>query len=139
MRIMPGSIDTAIVDWDGTKAPGWLGAVGGADAMADRVNYNDEAFRAAARSTGGVRDRVNGVLNDLERNINGRGEPWGGDSLGQSFYNGQNNDGYGSGKTNLITSGRNVAGTMGAFHDGQVETADYLRDMEDGNADGLQS
>lgn len=106
--------------------------------MADRVDYNDEAFRAAAERTGGVRDRVKGVINTLETSINGRGKPWGNDTLGNSFYNGQNNDGYGTGKTNLIDSAENVAGTMNSFYEGQVESADYLQDMEDGNRDGLR-
>ncbi|WP_280400310.1 hypothetical protein [Nocardia carnea] len=106
--------------------------------MADRVDYNDEAFRAAAERTGGVRDRVKGVLDTLETSINGRGTPWGNDTLGNTFYNGQNNDGYGSGRTNLISSAENVAGTMDSFYKGQVESADYLQDMEDGNRDGLR-
>ncbi|MFI5715600.1 hypothetical protein [Nocardia sp. NPDC051750] len=106
--------------------------------MADRVDYNDEAFTAAAERTGGVRDRVNGVIDTLTTSINGRGEPWGNDTLGNSFLNGEANDGYSSGKTNLFASARNVAGTMGSFYDGQVESANYLKDMEDGNRDGLR-
>ncbi|GGL23644.1 hypothetical protein [Nocardia jinanensis] len=106
--------------------------------MGDRVDYNDEAFRAAAERTGGVRDRINGVIGRLETSINGRGAPWGDDSLGLSFANGQDGNGYVPSKKNLIDSANNVAGTMGQFHDGQVESADYLQDMEDGNRDGLR-
>lgn len=106
--------------------------------MGDRVDYNDEAFRAAAERTGGVRDRINGVISSLESKINGRGEPWGSDSLGRSFAVGQAGNGYVPSKKNLLDSARNVSGTMGQFHDGQVESADYLRDMEDGNRDGLR-
>ncbi|MGW0183530.1 hypothetical protein [Nocardia sp. NPDC003345] len=106
--------------------------------MGDRVDYNDEAFRAAAERTGGVRDRVQGVIDNLELRINGRGQPWGNDSIGQNFANGQNNDGYRSGKTNLIDSGENVAASLDSFYQGQIESADYLQDMEDGNRDGLR-
>ncbi|MEU4312606.1 hypothetical protein [Nocardia sp. NPDC024068] len=106
--------------------------------MGDRVDYNDEAFRRAAGKTGGVRDKINGVIDTLTASIDGRGEPWGGDSLGQSFANGQDGNGYVPSKKNLIDSARNVSGTMGQFHDGQVESADYLQDMEDGNRDGLR-
>ncbi|MEU1523122.1 hypothetical protein [Nocardia rhamnosiphila] len=106
--------------------------------MGDRVDYNDEAFRAAAERTGGVRDRINGVISSLESKINGRGAPWGSDSLGQSFAVGQDGNGYVPSKKNLLDSARNVSGTMGQFHDGQVESADYLQDMEDGNRDGLR-
>lgn len=106
--------------------------------MSDRVDYNDEAFRLAAERTGGVRDRINGVIGRLETTINGRGEPWGSDSLGRSFADGQDGNGYVLSKGNLLGSARNVAGTMGSFHDGQVESANYLRDMEDGNRDGLR-
>ena len=50
----------------------------------------------------------------------------------------QNNDGYEAGKTNLIESATNVSGTMNSFYEGQVRSADYLQDMEDGNCDGLR-
>ena len=85
-----------------------------------------------------MRDRVNGVLDTLTTSINGRGKPWGNDTLGQNFVNGQNNDGYSAGKKNLIESAENIAGTMDSFHDGQVESADFLQDMEDGNRDGMR-
>ncbi|MGW5385208.1 hypothetical protein [Nocardia sp. NPDC003963] len=106
--------------------------------MGDRVDYNDEAFRAAAHRTGGVRDRVDAVLDTLESRIGARGKPWGDDSLGTAFYEGDNDNGYRSGKKNLVASAENISGTMGSFHDGQVESADYLQDMEDGNRDGLR-
>ncbi|MFD4405904.1 hypothetical protein ACFWPH_24405 [Nocardia sp. NPDC058499] len=103
------------------------------------VEYDEDAFRGAAAKTGAVRDKIQGVVDTLQTSIASRGAPWGTDSLGDTFANGQNgNPGYTTARDNLIEGAENVAGTFDSFHDGQVESADLLRDMEDGNRDGLR-
>ncbi|MEU1985389.1 hypothetical protein [Nocardia sp. NPDC019395] len=103
------------------------------------VEYNEQAFRRAGAKTGAVRDKIQGVIDTLESSIASRGAPWGTDTLGDTFANGQNgNPGYTTARDNLVEGAGNVAGTFGSFHDGQIESADLLRDMEDGNRDGLR-
>ena len=100
------------------------------------VEYHESEFRAAADATGGVRDKVQDVIDTLTRSTASRGEPWGNDELGNSFATGDS--GYRTARGNLVTGARNVVGTLDQFHDGQVDSANMLRDMEDGNRDGFR-
>lgn len=103
------------------------------------VEYSEENFRRAAEKTGGVRDKLNGIIDNLESTTSGRGKPWGTDPIGVAFGDGQGgNPGYVESRDNLLTGSRNVAATFGNFYDSQVESANYLRDNEDGTRDGMR-
>ncbi|RDI64529.1 hypothetical protein [Nocardia pseudobrasiliensis] len=107
--------------------------------MADKLEVDAQRFRTAATKTGDVRDKVTTILDTLQRAIDSRGTPWGNDSIGDQFANGEGGKGgYLASRTNMITGGRNVAGTMGNFHDAQTKSADYLERMDHGNGDGYR-
>lgn len=105
----------------------------------ENVEYSEDAFRRAAEKTGGVRDKLNEIIDTLANNTNARGEPWGTDPIGNAFGQGQGgNPGYVVSRSNLLTGSRNVAATFGNFRDSQVDSANLLRDTEEGNRDGLR-
>ncbi|MGW6724408.1 hypothetical protein ACWF9G_00760 [Nocardia sp. NPDC055029] len=96
--------------------------------MADKVKVYEDLLRKAAGKTGDVRDRVNGVLDNLVNSLDARGEPWGHDTTGNAFAEGES--GYKAGRDGLLESGRNAAKTMDSYSDAQTTAADKLRDMD---------
>ncbi|UGT70016.1 hypothetical protein LTT66_07550 [Nocardia gipuzkoensis] len=107
--------------------------------MADNVEFDEHLFRKAARKTGHVQDRVNGIIDRLSTSIAARGNCWGDDTIGRNFASGPDGQGgYTTTRDNLISGARNVASTFENFSEGQTETADLLRDMEHGNRDGIR-
>ncbi|MFC8527915.1 hypothetical protein [Nocardia sp. NPDC057227] len=106
--------------------------------MAEKLEYDADLFYAAADATGRARDRVNGIISRLVSAADGRGAPWGADTIGQSFANGQDGTGgYLLSSSNLVTGSRNVAGSLDSFSAGQRESARLLERMEQGNVTGF--
>ncbi|MFF0542555.1 hypothetical protein ACWEVD_02260 [Nocardia thailandica] len=100
--------------------------------------YDADLFRAAAGKSTGVQNKINSVLNTLNGAIGGRGNVWGSDKLGNSFYNGPGgNDGYKASRDNVTENGRTMAETMGKFAEGQIDSAVAIEKMERGNRDGM--
>ncbi|MGV9723241.1 hypothetical protein [Nocardia beijingensis] len=107
--------------------------------MADNVEFDEHLFRKAARKTGHVEDRINGIIDRLSASIVARGNCWGNDTIGRNFANGPDGSGgYTTTRDSLINGARNVAGTFENFSKGQTKTANLLRDMEHGNRDGIR-
>lgn len=106
--------------------------------MAEKLEYDSGLFHDAADATGRARDRINGIIGRLVSSADGRGAPWGGDTIGMSFANGQDGaGGYLLSRTNLVTGSQNVAGSLDSFSDGQRDSARLLERMEQGNVTGF--
>ncbi|WP_157555882.1 WXG100 family type VII secretion target [Nocardia acidivorans] len=69
--------------------------------MAGKVEVSPELLRQASVKTANVTDRVKAVLTGLESAIDGLGEPWGGDTYGEKFANGEDGKGYIAARENL--------------------------------------
>ncbi|WP_194825899.1 hypothetical protein [Nocardia sp. XZ_19_231] len=106
--------------------------------MVEKFEYEPLLFRRAADKTGSVRDQVNGVINRLDAAAGARGRCWGDDTLGQNFFNGDADNGYGASKKNTIDSATSFAKNMGTMSKGQLESARLLEQMEQGNYEGLR-
>ncbi|WP_067574569.1 hypothetical protein [Nocardia acidivorans] len=104
--------------------------------MNDRLKNYTDLLRTAATKTGKVRDGIEQIVDTLVTTANGRGEPWGDDTLGAGFANGDN--GYLKSRNNILDGADNMAGTFGNFSKGQTESADYLAAMDHGNGDGFK-
>ncbi|MFE1593229.1 hypothetical protein [Nocardia sp. NPDC058705] len=96
--------------------------------MADKVKVTESQLRKAAGRTGDVRDAISAVLNGLQTSLDGRGAPWGGDTTGKQFTDGEN--GYFAGREGLMQSAANSAETMDSYSKAQSKGADHLRDMD---------
>lgn len=107
--------------------------------MADKVEFDEGLFRKAAQKTGHVHNRIEAVLDTLEASINARGKPWGTDTIGHTFEFGEGGSGgYKTSKTKLVEGGHNMAGSFENFSTSQTKSANFLRDMENGNRDGVR-
>ncbi|MFI9506322.1 hypothetical protein [Nocardia sp. NPDC052566] len=101
--------------------------------MADGVENDPDLLRKAAQlKTAHVRDRLKGVLTNLDAALAGRGRPWGDDKIGHQFYNGA--QGYGVGRANAQTNVKNAATSYDNYEKGQIKSADLLAQMNQANA-----
>lgn len=103
--------------------------------MADRVEVDPVALAHAADLTQDLAESVLGVGERLRDRLNGledetTQQPWGNDSMGDKFVNGQNNDGYGTSKPNLLDGVDGIGGTFGAFATGQRDAVNQLNQMD---------
>ncbi|MFE3442565.1 hypothetical protein ACFXNW_06005 [Nocardia sp. NPDC059180] len=103
---------------------------------ADKVDVDPDDFRRAAEKTGGVRDKVQGILDGLQTSIASRGTPWGNDKMGASFTDGEN--GYFAARESLTGNLDNVVNSFNNFRSGQAQTVIALNKMERGNEDSFQ-
>ncbi|MEV6771280.1 hypothetical protein AB0N05_21935 [Nocardia sp. NPDC051030] len=69
--------------------------------MAGKVEVDPELLRQAGTKTANVTDRFKSVLTRLESAIDGKGEPWGDDTYGEKFANGEDGKGYTAARENL--------------------------------------
>ncbi|MFC9993628.1 hypothetical protein [Nocardia sp. NPDC127526] len=97
-----------------------------------RLESYKDLLRTAKSKTTKVQDGIDTVVNTLVSAIESRGEPWGNDTLGKNFSEGEN--GYIASKGNIVQGARNMSGTFGNFAKGQQEALDYLSSMDSGNA-----
>ncbi|WP_327143719.1 hypothetical protein [Nocardia sp. NBC_01327] len=104
--------------------------------MADRLKAYSDLLTTAAAKTGAVRDSIDTVVKTLTASADGRGEPWGNDSLGKNFADGAN--GYLKSRENIIDGANNMAGTFDNFSKGQTDAAAQLTSMDQGNSDGFK-
>ncbi|WP_156959404.1 hypothetical protein [Nocardia sp. BMG51109] len=98
------------------------------------VELDPDKFRTAAGKTGDVRDRIQGVLDNLSASLD-PGSPWGNDKIGSQFHDGPN--GYGASKKNLFENGGNFQTTFGRFSDGQRDAATKLESQDQANGRGI--
>ncbi|MET8422600.1 hypothetical protein [Nocardia sp. NPDC004860] len=90
----------------------------------------------ASEKTGEVRDGINGVVNTFTAQSDALGTPWGNDSLGSQFANGD--QGYLASKKNILEGASNMAGTFANFSKSQKDSADELERTEEANREGFQ-
>ena len=102
----------------------------------NRLEAYKDLLVAAAGKTGDVRDGIQRVVNTFTASAESRGEPWGNDSLGRQFS--QGDQGYLASKKNMVEGATNMAGTFGNFSKSQQDSADKLDQMDHGNADGFK-
>ncbi|WP_157574078.1 hypothetical protein [Nocardia jejuensis] len=100
--------------------------------MTDRLESYKDLLRTASNKTGKVRDGIDDVVDQLISSTEGRGEPWGNDTMGRGFATGEN--GYVASSTNIVTGARNMSGTFANFSKGQLDALALLTNMDDGNA-----
>lgn len=104
--------------------------------MNDRLKNYADLLHTAAGKTGKVRDGIENVVDTLVTNSAGRGEPWGSDTLGAGFAEGDN--GYLKSRNNILDGADNMAGTFGNFSKGQTDSAELLSRMDQGNGDSFK-
>ncbi|MGW5105795.1 hypothetical protein [Nocardia sp. NPDC004123] len=98
-------------------------------------SYRDLLMKASEK-TGDVRDGINGVVNTFGAQADALGTPWGDDSLGNQFANGD--QGYLASKKNILEGATNMAGTFANFSKSQKDSADKLEATEEANREGFQ-
>ncbi|MGV9663643.1 hypothetical protein ACWDUL_25885 [Nocardia niigatensis] len=103
---------------------------------ANRLEAYKDLLVTASGKTGQVRDGIQGVVDTFTASADGRGEPWGNDSLGRQFANGE--QGYLASKKNMIEGARNMAGTFANFSKSQKDSADELERQEQANRESFQ-
>ncbi|MBY8855238.1 hypothetical protein K7711_01970 [Nocardia sp. CA2R105] len=96
------------------------------------VKVDPEQLRRASVKTGEVRDRIGSVLTTLQSALAARGEPWGDDSLGHQFADGDK--GYLTAKSNMITGAGQFEKTFDSYSTGQTQSADKIETTEHGTA-----
>lgn len=101
--------------------------------MTNRLESYKDLLRVASGKTGKVRDGIEKVVDTLVSSADGRGAPWGDDTLGAGFADGEN--GYLKSRENIVTGANNMAGTFGNFSKGQKDALETLTAMDDGNAE----
>ncbi|WP_330183408.1 hypothetical protein OHB26_07000 [Nocardia sp. NBC_01503] len=101
--------------------------------MNDRLQSYKDLLRTASNKTGAVRDGIDTIIDTLITTTNGRGEPWGNDTMGKGFADGDN--GYVKSSGNIIDGARNMSGTFANFSKGQKDALELLTRMDDGNGD----
>lgn len=105
--------------------------------MTDRVEVDPDRLENAANLTQDLADEVLGLGRRMRERLDSiedesTGQPWGNDSMGEKFINGENNDGYGSSKPNLLAGFDGIGGTFESFAVGQRDAVDELRTMDSG-------
>ncbi|WP_157555400.1 WXG100 family type VII secretion target [Nocardia crassostreae] len=100
-----------------------------------KVSATPEQLRSAGGKMQALHDRVNGIFNKLEGALAGRGEPWGNDSYGSGFADGE--QGYLTARENLKDGFGKLATTFKSYADGQKDAATLLAGMDKRNGQGF--
>lgn len=108
--------------------------------MTQKFEVDPDDFRAASRKAIDVQTQINRVVSNLESALDGRGEPWGNDKMGNQFLNGaEGKPGYKEGKKNLTDGARALGSGAKSLADAEVEAADKIEEiLERGNRDGFR-
>ncbi|GAB2562191.1 hypothetical protein [Nocardia heshunensis] len=104
--------------------------------MSGRLESYRDLLLKASEKTGEVRDGINGVVNTFNGQSDALGTPWGNDSLGNQFANGD--QGYLASKDNIVKGATNMAGTFANFSKSQKDSADKLEATEEANRQAFQ-
>ncbi len=95
------------------------------------VEINPGQLRTAAADCDRIHGAINDALTQLQSVLNAKGKPWGDDSFGHKFANGDK--GYIAVSQNLLSGIGDLAGTFGSFASGQRQAADELSAADTGN------
>lgn len=103
--------------------------------MVDRVEVDPDKLATAAGISQEIADSVLGVGRRLRDRLGGlendqTKQPWGNDTFGEKFLNGNNNDGYGSSKPNLLDGVDGIGRTFEVIATGQNDAVTELRRMD---------
>ncbi|MFI1465322.1 hypothetical protein [Nocardia carnea] len=103
--------------------------------MADRIEVDPDKLDIAADSTEALGESILSIGERLRNDLAGledesTSQPWGDDSMGSKFINGDNENGYGSSKPNLLDGVDAIGGTFTSFAVGQRDAANQLRTMD---------
>ncbi|MFF0609134.1 hypothetical protein ACFYUD_10740 [Nocardia tengchongensis] len=104
--------------------------------MSGRLEAYEDLLTKAAGKTDKVRDGIEKVVSTLVSAADSRGTPWGNDTLGSNFAEGD--QGYLASRKNIVEGAGNMAGTFGNFSDGQLKAAEELKKMDHDNGDGFE-
>lgn len=102
--------------------------------MSGSVEVDTNQLRKAAVESDGIHDSLTRTLSTLRGVVSGGGSPWGNDSFGKKFADGDK--GYLAARENLLAAIEQMATTFGGYANGQRSAADTMDAMEAGNAHG---
>lgn len=105
--------------------------------MADKVEVDTQQLRRAAGDCDRIHDSITRTLGTLRATVGGSGTPWGNDSFGSKFAQGEK--GYLAARENLLAAIDQMATTIGDYGTGQRKAADDLDAMEAGNTGGFSA
>jgi uncharacterized protein YukE len=96
--------------------------------VADSLNVNPDGLRAAASHMVDVGDQVKAVLSSLNSQIDALGQPWGDDSVGHQFANGDK--GYLAQKDNVTAAVTSMSQFIDGLADSLKTTADSFEQVD---------
>ncbi|WP_433654586.1 hypothetical protein ACQPW1_28005 [Nocardia sp. CA-128927] len=99
--------------------------------MARKVEVDTNQLRHAAGECDQIHDSISRTLGTLRSAVSGAGAPWGKDSFGKKFADGDK--GYLVARENLLAGVEQMATTFGDYGKGQRDAADKMDAMEAGN------
>ncbi|MEV6560972.1 WXG100 family type VII secretion target [Nocardia sp. NPDC051756] len=100
-----------------------------------KFEVDTHQLRTAANHAAGIHDRIDGVLATLESKLGATGTPWGKDSFGKKFADGEK--GYLAARNNLLQGIGGISGTFGAIADGQRDAAGLIDGQESNNTNSF--
>ena len=98
--------------------------------MADSLKVDPDRLRSAADQLADVGDQVKGISSSLHSQVDALGEPWGDDSTGHQFADGEK--GYLAQKDAVGTAVTSLAGFVGDLAESLRMTVDAIEQL-DGN------
>jgi len=96
------------------------------------IQINPGQLRTAAQDSSAVKDNIAQVLATLQSSLNAKGSPWGKDSFGNKFANGDK--GYIAASKNVLSAVSDMGTTFDYIAQGQVQAADQLTAADSGSA-----
>jgi len=96
------------------------------------IQINPGLLRTAAQDSSAIKDNIAQVLATLQSSLNAKGSPWGKDSFGDKFANGDK--GYVASSKNVLSAVSDMGTTFDSIAQGQVQAADELSAADTGSA-----
>ena len=96
------------------------------------IQINPGLLRTAAQDSSAIKDNIAQVLATLQSSLNAKGSPWGKDSFGDKFANGDK--GYVAASKNVLSAVSDMGTTFDSIAQGQVQAADQLSSADTGSA-----
>jgi len=96
------------------------------------IQVNPGRLRTAAQDSGTINSNIAQALATLQSSLSAKGSPWGSDSFGGKFANGD--QGYIAVSKNLLSAVSDMGTTFGSIEQGQLQAADELASADAGSA-----
>ncbi|MFI6216691.1 type VII secretion target [Nocardia brasiliensis] len=100
--------------------------------VADKVEVDTNQLRRAAGDCDRIHDSISATLGTLRTTVAGSGTPWGKDSFGNKFA--QGDKGYLAARENLLAAIDQMSTTFADYATGQRNAADQMDAMDAANA-----